>query len=280
MDGIFLIYKERGWTSFDVCAVLRKKFNTKKVGHTGTLDPFAEGLMICVLGKATKIISFLENYDKEYIATLKFGYATDTLDLTGNVIEEKKVTYHNDDEIIATLKSFKGEIMQVPPMYSALKKDGIPLYMLAREGIEVERKARKIEIKEIELLSNNNNEIIFRSLVSKGTYIRTLGFDIAKKLDNVGTLTSLVRTKIDRFSIDYAKKVNDITEDDLISISEMLPNLTHFIADEKMEMDIKNGKTLKLDGGNLVFIKNKNNDPLAIYELREDGLYHSKRGLF
>ena len=211
MNGIFLINKEANWTSFDICAKVKRLFNTKKVGHSGTLDPFAEGLMIVCLGQATKIIPFLEHYNKTYLATIKLGEETDTLDNTGNIIDKKDVLNYSLEEIKNVLNSFLGKSQQIPPMFSALKHDGVPLYSLAREGIEIERKPRDIEIFSIELIEYNNPFLTFKCKVSKGTYIRTLAKDIAIKLSTVGHLVKLIRTNIDKFDLNMAKKVNELT---------------------------------------------------------------------
>ena len=279
MNGIFFINKEENWTSFDICAFLRRKFSTKKVGHVGTLDPFAQGLMIVCLGSATKIIPFLENHNKTYIATLKLGEETDTLDKTGKVIfqkENKDLTIQRIKEVLA---SFVGENKQVPPMYSALKKDGIPLYMLARDGIEIERKQRDIYIYNLDLISYEYPYLTFKAKVSKGTYIRTLGSDIAKKLNTVGYLTELTRTNIGDFSVLDAKKVKEVNETDSLPIYKMLSFLQTKVVSLEMEKDIRNGKKLSLEGDDIILLVNKNNEALAIYEKKDD-FYYCKRGLF
>lgn len=281
MDGVFLINKQVGWTSFDVCAKMRKKMDTKKVGHTGTLDPFAEGLMIVTLGKATKIIPYLETLDKEYIAELKLGEVTDTLDLTGKFINQKPIPELDDKKIVEVLDTFLGEQEQVPPMFSALKYNGLPLYALAREGIEVERKPRKINVFEIELISYIDNIIKFRCVVSKGTYIRTLANDIAEKLGTVGHLVSLKRTKIGKFKINQTKTIDELDENDKISIEEMLSFMTIVVVNDIGEKRVRNGMRLSFNSdSSLVLIKNKVNELLAIYERREDGFYYTKRGMF
>lgn len=280
MNGVFFINKEENWTSFDICARLRKKFSTKKVGHSGTLDPFAEGLMIVCLGQATKIIPFLENYDKSYIATLKLGIETDTLDKTGKIISTQEVQDYTIEEINNVLNSFIGKSKQIPPMYSALKKDGVPLYLLAREGITIERKEREIEIYSIKLISYQKPYLTFEVNVSKGTYVRTLAYDIAKKLNNIGHLVSLKRTKIGKFDLSISKNVNDVTESDNISITSLLSYIDTQIVDEKTETLIRNGVRLSLKGEDVILLINKDNEALAIYEKKEDGFYHTKRGLF
>ena len=279
MNGIFLINKEANWTSFDICAKVKRLFNTKKVGHSGTLDPFAEGLMIVCLGQATKIIPFLENYNKTYLATIKLGEETDTLDNTGNIIDKKDVLNYSLEEIKNVLNSFLGKSQQIPPMFSALKHDGVPLYSLAREGIEIERKPRNIEIFSIELIEYNKPFLTFKCKVSKGTYIRTLAKDIAIKLSTVGHLVKLIRTNIDKFDLNMAKKVNELTINDSISIVEML-TLPTLIVDNEIEKMIRNGNKLSLQGKNILLLVNEKKEALAIYEKKEDGYYYSKRGLF
>ena len=279
MNGIFLINKEANWTSFDICAKVKRLFNTKKVGHSGTLDPFAEGLMIVCLGQATKIIPFLENYNKTYLATIKLGEETDTLDNTGNIIDKKDVLNYSIEELKNVLNSFLGKSQQIPPMYSALKHDGVPLYSLAREGIEIERKPRNIEMFSIELIEYNKPFLTFKCKVSKGTYIRTLAKDIAIKLSTVGHLVKLIRTNIDKFDLNMAKKVNELTINDSISIVEML-TLPTLIVDNEIEKKIRNGNKLSLQGKNMLLLVNEKKEALAIYEKKEDGYYYSKRGLF
>lgn len=280
MNGIFLINKEANWTSFDICAKIRRMFNTKKVGHSGTLDPFAEGLMIVCLGQATKIIPFLEHYNKTYEATIKLGEETDTLDNTGNIIYKKEVLDYSLEEINQVLNSFLGKSQQIPPMYSALKHDGVPLYSLAREGIEIERAARDIEIYNIELIEYQKPFLTFKCQVSKGTYIRTLAKDIASKLSTVGHLVKLKRTNIDKFDLSMTKNVNDLTINDSFSIVNILSNLEKFKVNKEMEMKIRNGSKLSLKGEDIILLVDENDNALAIYEKKEDGNYYSKRGLF
>lgn len=280
MNGIFLINKEANWTSFDICAKIRRMFNTKKVGHSGTLDPFAEGLMIVCLGQATKIIPFLEHYNKTYEATIKLGEETDTLDNTGNIIYKKEVLDYSLEEINQVLNSFLGKSQQIPPMYSALKHDGVPLYSLAREGIEIERAARDIEIYNIELIEYQKPFLTFKCQVSKGTYIRTLAKDIASKLSTVGHLVKLKRTNIDKFDLSMTKNVNDLTINDSFSIVNILSNLEKIKVNKEMEMKIRNGSKLSLKGEDIILLVDENDNALAIYEKKEDGNYYSKRGLF
>ena len=187
MDGLILINKQKGFTSHDVVNVIRKKLNTKKVGHTGTLDPNATGVLPILIGKGTKISKYLMEHDKTYIATLKLGEKTDTGDSEGQVIEEKSIPKDlRKEDINDVLQSFLGKQKQLPPMYSAIKINGKKLYEYAREGKEVKIEPRNIEIYKIELLEYQNNKIKFEVECSKGTYIRTLCEDISQKLGTVG----------------------------------------------------------------------------------------------
>ena len=281
MDAVFLINKEVNWTSFDLCARLRKKFDTKKVGHAGTLDPFAEGVMILTLGKTTKIIPFLEDLDKEYLATIKLGEETDTLDKTGEVIVKKEVPLINKEEVLKVLSSFLGKQKQTPPMYSALKRNGNPLYELARNGIEVEREERDIEIYDINLVSLENDLLTFSCSCSKGTYIRTLAKDISEKLNTVGHLVSLKRVRVGAFKIEECKNVNEVTLEDSVSLSTLLPHIEHVKVNDYGANRVRNGMRLKFNtDSNLVLVKTYEDEVLAIYEKREDGMYYTKRGLF
>lgn len=202
MNGIINVYKEKGYTSHDVVAKLRGILKQKKIGHTGTLDPDAEGVLPVCLGNATKVCELLTDKDKTYEAVLKLGLVTDTQDATGTVLEEKPVNV-TEDEVRETILSFVGEYAQIPPMYSALKVNGKKLYELAREGIEVERKAREVKIFAIEILDMDilNAMVRMRVTCSKGTYIRTLCHDIGMKLGCGGIMESLLRTRVDCFDI-------------------------------------------------------------------------------
>lgn len=201
--GIINVYKEKGFTSHDVVAKLRGICKQKKIGHTGTLDPEAVGVLPVCLGSATKLCDMLTDKNKEYVAVLRLGTVTDTQDLTGTVLEEHEVTA-SEEQIRETIFSFQGEQMQIPPMYSALKVNGKKLYELAREGKEVERAARPITIHEIEILKEELPEITIRVRCSKGTYIRTLCHDIGQALLCGGAMASLTRTKVGSFPIEQA----------------------------------------------------------------------------
>lgn len=209
ISGVINVYKEAGFTSHDVVAKLRGILHQKKIGHTGTLDPEAEGVLPVCLGRATRLCDMLADHDKVYEAVLRLGVATDTQDMTGRVLEEKPVLVSKED-VCSCIASFVGEQMQVPPMYSALKVNGKKLYELAREGKEVERKARSVHFYEIEILKMELPLVTIRVHCSKGTYIRTLCHDIGAKLGCGGAMQSLLRTRVERFDLADARKLEQI----------------------------------------------------------------------
>lgn len=279
ISGSLLIDKKIGVTSRDEVNHISFLLKEKKAGHVGTLDPFASGLLIVLLGKSTKIAPFLETMDKTYLASLKLGQKTLTGDLTGEVIEEKEVLSLSKEYIKETLESFLGESEQLPPMYSAIKVDGKELYKYAREGKEIERKKRKIFVHSIELLSYENNEITFIAKVSKGTYIRTLGEDIANRLGSIGHLTNLTRIAIGPYSLKDAKKSDEVTIDDLISNEIMLKHLPSYQVEGELLKKALNGMHFRLPiDANLVALKDKEGI-IAIYERLPNGVYSPKRGL-
>jgi len=206
---ILNLHKPVGWTSFDVVKKVRSIIKEKKVGHGGTLDPFAEGVLIIGTGKDTKKLTSITSADKTYIARLCLGEITDTLDTEGQVIEAKPVPEINADDIHKVLDSFLGTSCQIPPMFSAKKVNGQRLYKLARKNIEVKREPVQINIKSIGLLDYLDHSLSFSITCSKGTYIRVLGKDIAEKLGTVGYLKSLVRMQVGPYSIDDSKTVEE-----------------------------------------------------------------------
>ena len=209
IHGIINVYKEKGFTSFDVVAKSRGIFKQKKIGHTGTLDPDAEGVLPLCFGKATKVCELLTEKNKEYKAVMLLGKVTDTQDISGTVLKEHEVTV-SEEEVHAAVMSFVGDIMQVPPMYSALKVNGQKLCDLAREGKTVERKARPVTIHEIEILDIQLPRVTMRVKCSKGTYIRTLCEDIGTKLGCGACMESLLRTKVSEFYIEDALKLSEL----------------------------------------------------------------------
>lgn len=251
MNGIIIVNKPYGYTSRDVVNILCKKFKTKRIGHTGTLDPIATGVLILCIGSATKLVEALTSDDKEYIATVEIGTLTDTLDNTGNVIKEEK-TNLNVNQIKKALEKMQGVYEQEVPIYSAVKINGKKLYEYAREGINVDLPKRMVNIKSLELINNikyENNKTTFqiRCHVSKGTYIRSLVNDIAHELGTVGTMTSLNRVKQGIFNISDAYTLEDIENDNykLLSIKEALSNVKQVIVSGEVLFKIKNGTRLE-----------------------------------
>lgn len=249
-NGVINIYKEKGFTSHDVVAKMRGILKQKKIGHTGTLDPDAVGVLPVCLGSATKLCDMLTDRDKEYIAVLKLGVETDTQDTTGRILKECTVTA-DEEQVKEAIGSFVGDYAQVPPMYSALKVDGKKLYELARQGKEVERKARPVTIYEIEILDMKLPEVTIRVACSKGTYIRTLCHDIGGKLGCGGAMASLKRTKAGAFLLDTAitlselEKVRDEEkiESVLIPVDAMFEELAAVHVPDDVLKLVKNGNT-------------------------------------
>lgn len=239
MDGVIIINKQKGFTSHDIVNVIRKKLDIKKVGHTGTLDPNATGVLPILVGKATKISKYLIEHDKTYIATIKLGEKTDTGDSEGQVIETKKVSENLEEKNInQVLNNFLGKQKQLPPMYSAIKINGKKLYEYAREGQEVKVEPRDIEIYKIKLLEYKNNKIKFEVECSKGTYIRTLCEDVANKLGTLGYMEELQRTKVNNFDIKDAISLEYL---DKVTIKEKIISIEEIFKD-KPNIDLNNGK--------------------------------------
>ena len=212
INGIVNIYKEKGYTSHDVVAVLRKVVGQKKIGHTGTLDPDATGVLPVCLGRATKVCELLTDHDKTYEALLLLGKTTDTQDISGEVLEEKDPGHLTEEEVRSCIESFIGAYDQVPPMYSALKVNGKKLYELAREGKTVERKSRRVQIHGIRILEMNLPHVRMEVDCSKGTYIRTLCHDIGEKLQVGGCMEELERTKVGRFLKEDAVTLDEVRQ--------------------------------------------------------------------
>ncbi|MDU5031354.1 MAG: tRNA pseudouridine(55) synthase TruB [Clostridium perfringens] len=246
MNGVINIYKNTGMTSFDVVAIVRRVAKMKKVGHTGTLDPAASGVLPVCLGKATKIIDYIMENKKVYRVNLKLGMVTDTYDLEGEVLREEDASHITKDEILNCINSFLGTIDQVPPMYSALKQNGVRLYELARQGIEVHREARKITIYSIENIKIESNDNIQMDVCcSKGTYIRSFCYDIGEKLNVGATMTALERIQNGTFTKEEAINIEDLTEEllekHIISIEKALDSFEKITVNEKFGKLLRNG---------------------------------------
>ncbi len=230
MTGIIIVNKPEGWTSHDIVAKLRRILGERRIGHGGTLDPMATGVLPVFVGRATRAVEFMENADKEYIAALRLGVSTDTQDTTGNVISEKPANISRD-ELEAVLDKFRGEIEQLPPMYSAIKVDGKKLYEYARKGAEIERKTRKITIHELEIAGQREDgDFLLRVVCSKGTYIRALCSDIGDALGCGGAMSALVRSRAGAYRIEEAHRMEDIIAAGPEKAQEMLLSLESMFA--------------------------------------------------
>jgi tRNA pseudouridine55 synthase len=282
LNGMFLVVKPQGITSRDLVNGVVHRFHEKKVGHTGTLDPFADGLMLVTIGKGTKMGPFLEAMDKTYEATLQFGSKTNTGDLTGDVIESKPVIELYEDYIQQTLDTFLGEQDQVPPMFSAIKHQGVPLYELARKGEEVVRESRRITVHAMTLIRYEGTTLTFRCHVSKGTYVRTLAEAIAEAFGMVGHLTSLTRISVGLFQLMDAKTLDQLSEKDCLSMTQSLSHLpTLKITRPENVKAIMDGKMQTFDiTASRVLCINEKNEAIAIYERTEGSFFKSLRGLF
>ena len=271
MNGMLIINKEKDMTSRDVVNIVSKKFNTKKVGHTGTLDPIASGVLLVLVGNYTKLVDIITAKDKEYIAEMKLGVLTDTLDITGNILDKKDFNV-TKEEIVNVLNSFLGDSIQEVPIYSAIKVNGKKLYEYARNNESVELPKRNITIYDIELLDFLDDTIKFRVKVSKGTYIRSLIRDIALKLNTYGTMVSLKRTKQGEFDIEDAITLDDLKNDNykLLKYSDILKNYEVYELDDEEYFKVKNGQKMPVNFKNSEVIYTYQGKYVAIYE--KDGI--------
>lgn len=267
MNGILVVNKPDNYTSRDVVNKIGGILKTKKVGHTGTLDPIATGVLVVCIGNTTKLCELLTSEYKEYIATIKLGIKTDTLDTTGTIIEKKDYNV-SENQIKEVLNTFLGTSIQTTPIYSAVKVNGKKLYEYAREGIQVELPKREINITNIELLSYKDDEIIFKTTVSKGTYIRALIDDICTKLNTVGTMSNLQRTKQGNFSIEDSYTIEDIQSGNykLLSIEESLTSLEQITINEELYNQVKNGSIIDKTFKNDIACLNYKGNIVAIYQ--------------
>ena len=266
MDNLILIVnKEKNFTSRDVVNKLTKILGTKKIGHTGTLDPMATGVLVCLTGKYTKLVDLLTCLEKEYIATIKLGIKTDTLDITGNIIEENNDYILNEEKIKSVLNSFLGSYTQTVPLFSAIHINGKRLYEYARSNEKVELPKRKVEIKKIELLNYDEHSIKFKVLVSKGTYIRSLIQDICEKLEVCGTMSELIRTSQGNFKIEDSYYLSEIEDNKYSSCKlENVLDLKIVELEDDLYKKVINGNKLELDYSGYVLFKKNNND-IALY---------------
>lgn len=280
MDGIILVNKPAGMTSHDVVNKLRKILHTKKVGHCGTLDPDATGVLVVCINKATKVLQFLTSDNKEYIATLNLGTSTDTYDASGTVLETKEYEPLDNAQIIKCIHAFIGEQVQKPPMYSAIKVNGKKLYEYARAGETVEIPARTVKINYLDVLEINNNLIKFKVGCSKGTYIRSLCFDIAESLGFPGHMQELIRTKSGNFSLTDCYTLEQIADGQFkcIDLETALSDYKWLeVEDEKI---VYHGKKIKSDLDEQVVIVNQDKKVLAMYGPDGEGYLKNIRGLW
>lgn len=273
MDKLLVVNKEKNLTSRDIVNNLTKIFNTKKIGHTGTLDPIATGVLVCLFGKYTKLVDLLTSLDKEYIAEIKLGIKTDTGDITGSIIENKSFNITKDN-IIKVFEEFPSKYKQIVPKYSAVKINGKKLYEYARNNIEIELPKREVSIFSLELIDYEKDIIKFKTHVSKGTYIRSLIEDICEKLGTIGTMNNLIRTKQGGFDIEDSFILDDIKNGNFKfqNIHEFLKYPSIEINDELIKI-IKNGGRIK----NIYNVQDKviftyQGEDIAIYETNNETL--------
>lgn len=246
MNGVLIVNKAQDWTSSDVVAFLRKKLNIKKIGHLGTLDPMATGVLPVTVNKATKLFDLFLDKRKTYVAEFEFGYETDTLDATGTVMCKNDVTVSRE-QLEAVLSTMIGKISQMPPKYSAKKVNGKRAYDLARSGVAFELKPKIIEIFDICILKNIGNRYTVKIECSSGTYIRAIGRDLAYKLNTFATMLSLERTRVGVFDISEAKTVDDIDMSDIISLEKCLTMYDNVVLNHSDYMKIINGQKFYID---------------------------------
>ncbi len=248
MNGILLIDKQPDWTSNDVVAKLKGMLHQRRVGHSGTLDPMATGLLVVFVGRATRAVEFAEGHDKRYLASLRLGLVTDTQDISGTVLERREASVTRG-ELEAALEAFKGEQEQLPPMYSAIKHKGRPLYEIARKGGEVERKPRKITVYDMRLIGEDRGDYLLDIRCSKGTYVRTLCHDLGHALGCGGCMSSLRRLEAGGFSVDKAHKLSEVqeyadqgrAEELLLPVDSLFTELNSCVAEAWQERKLRCG---------------------------------------
>ena len=263
-NGVLLIDKPAGFTSRDIVNQVGKIFHTKKIGHTGTLDPMATGVLILCVGSYTKLVDNLTSKNKEYIAVMQLGLLTDTLDITGKTLKEESVNIA-EDQIYAAFKNFPREYNQEVPSYSAVKINGKKLYEYAREGVSVTLPKRIVNIYSLEILSIDNNEITFKTSVSKGTYIRSLIRDLGASLKTYASMRSLRRVSQGAFAIDKCLKISDITENMSLLTLDDLFSYPHFSLNDTEYQKVLNGNKLFLKSDSLYLLLTYQNKTIALY---------------
>lgn len=287
MNGFLLVNKPEGPSSFDVVKITRKVLNIRKIGHNGTLDPLASGLMILAVGDATRLLPFLPSEPKTYYFTIQFGKTTDTLDRGGKICEQSE-RIPSEETILSSLKHFSGVVKQTPPRYSAIKIDGTRAYHLARKNKDFTVPKRKITIFSLQLLEYNKNkgEAFFKTVCSKGSYVRSLSRDIAEMAGTVGYASKIHRTKINDFSINLAVPLNDIelhAKKNIVPIHEIFHSLPSYIASTEQIKEISLGKDIAIDNTDLsqrLFIYSSKKDLVAVGEKVSRNIYHPIKVFF
>ena len=287
MNGILLADKPSGWTSNDVVCKMKGVLHERRIGHSGTLDPMATGLLPLFIGKATKAVEFAEKNIKKYIAGISFGIVTDTQDISGNIISEEQSSV-TVQEFMKAADAFTGEIDQIPPMYSALKQNGKRLYDLARQGIEVERKPRTVNIESIELISADESGFVFSVVCSAGTYVRTLCHDIGQYLGCGACMSSLRRTGCGGFSIKKAYTLDQIIEADkqgkieslLLPADSLFSEISRYTCSETEEKYIKNGRQLKTELSEGEYAVYSGSGEFLMLAEAENGVLKSRKNFF
>ncbi len=274
MNGVLVINKPKGFTSRDVVNKISNIFGTKKIGHTGTLDPIATGVLVLCIGSSLKLVELLMNHDKEYVARVRLGIETDTLDITGNVVKEDYRNTISRDDVIKVLCQFVGKIKQQVPAYSSVKVQGKKLYQYARNNEVVELPIRDVEIYSLELLDfdNNNQEFVIRCRVSKGTYIRSLVRDIGYALGTYATMLELERTSLGNFLLSDSFTLEEIEMGKYRLLSPMeAVHLPVVCVSDSMEKKVKNGQVLPtFFDDEMVYLINSKKEVLAIYQRKDD----------
>lgn len=282
MNGIILVDKPQDWTSHDVVGKLRGILHERRIGHSGTLDPLATGLLVVFVGRATRAVEFAEAHSKEYIAGLRLGVSTDTQDITGNILHENEQNV-SEDELKYAFTEFLGDIQQIPPMYSAIKIGGKKLYELARKGESVERKPRNVNISRLEICGREGDDYIIDVACSKGTYIRTLCNDIGEKLGCGACMSSLRRVKAGVFDISQAHTLDEIAaapEKYVIPVDELFYDYDELTVSDKIEKKLRNGNYVNLNFSDGTYRVYNNNREFLLLGAVKDGVLKTIKSFF
>lgn len=275
MNGIILVDKPKDWTSHDVVGKLRGILHERRIGHSGTLDPLATGLLVVFVGRATRAVEFAEADSKEYIAGLRLGITTDTQDITGNILHESEQNV-SENELNSVIPEFVGYIQQIPPMYSAIKVGGKKLYELARKGEEIERKPRKINISKLSVCGRDGEDYIIDVCCSKGTYIRTLCNDIGERLGCGACMSSLRRVKAGAFNISEAHTLDEIAlcpEKYILPVDTLFSRYPELTVSESIDKRLRCGSFVRVSGADGIYrVYNETREFLLLGEIRDGAL--------